>query len=162
MNIQSQDRTTLLSAGVYLGSLFVSFVWFLLFPLDLQEQVLFFPDTVSGRLRGEVRLLPKQDQETEEVAIMIDQLLLGPTGIQSTRLMPRGVKRESTMISGDVAYADLSIEAAIFEGDIPLEDALFAIEKSILYNFRRLSTVVITIGGQVPFEPAYENFQNSL
>lgn len=162
MNILSQDRTTLLAAGVYFGSLLVSVLWFFLFPLDFEQQVLFFPDTVSGRLRGEVRLMPKQKEREAEVAQLIDELLLGPTGIQSTRLFPRDVFRNSTLISGEVVYADLSIEAAIFPGDIPLEEALFAVRKSILYNFRRFSSVVITIGGQVPFEPVYEKFQNSL
>ena len=161
MNILSQDRTTLLAAGVYLGSLLVSVLWFLLFPLNFEEQVLFFPDTVSGRLRGEVRLMPKQEERQAQVAQLIDELLLGPTGIQSTRLLPRDVSRESTLIADDVVYADLSIEAAIFSGDVPLEEALFAIRKSVLYNFRRFSSVVITVGGQVPFEPVYEKFQNS-
>jgi hypothetical protein len=161
VNILSQDRTTLLAAGVYLGSLLVSVLWFFLFPLDFQEQVLFFPDTVSGRLRGEVRLMPKQEEQQAEVAQLIDELLLGPTGIQSTRLLPRGVSRESTLVAGDVVYADLSIEAATLTGAVSLEEALFAVRKSILYNFRRFSSVVITIGGQVPFEPVYEKFQNS-
>ncbi len=162
MNILSRDRTTLLAAGIYLGSLLVSFLWLVLFPLDLQEQVLFFPDTVSGRLRGEVRLMPKQDDERAAVAELIDELLLGPTGIHSTRLLPRSVSRQSTLVADDVVYADLSVEAAIFPGDVALEDALVAIRKSILYNFRKLSEVEITIDGEVPFEPPFENFQNSL
>lgn len=161
MNIVSRDRTTFLAAGVYLGSLLVSVVWFLLFPLNFEEQVLFFPDTVSGRLRGEVRLMPKQEEQEAEVAQLIDELLLGPTGIHSKRLLPRDVSRNSTLVSEDTVYADLSIEAAIFPGEIPLEEALFGIRKSVLYNFRRFSSVVITIGGQVPFEPVYEKFQNS-
>lgn len=161
MNTLRHDRTTLLSLGVYLGSLLVSFLWFVLFPLHLEEQVLFFPDTVSGRLRGEVRLMPKQEDQRARVAQLIDELLLGPTGIHSTRLLPRDVSRESTLLGDDVVYADLSIEAAIHTGDIPLEEALFALRKSILYNFRGLSSVVITIGGEIPFEPGYENFQNS-
>ncbi len=106
--------------------------------------------------------MPKQDDERADVAQLIDELLLGPTAIHSTRLLPRSVSRQSTLLSQEVVYTDLSVEAAIFPGDVGLEDALVAIRKSILYNFPEFSEVEITIDGQIPFEPPYENFQNSL
>ncbi len=162
MKIPFEDRTTIVAAAVYAASIIISLLWFLVFPLRLQEQVLFFPDTVSGTLRGETRLMPARKSETAEVAQLIDELLLGPTAIHSTRLLPRGVSRESTLMREGTVYADLSMEAATQAAEIPLEEALVAIEKSILYNFRRVSTVVVTIGGQLPLEPPYENFQNNL
>jgi hypothetical protein len=54
-------------------------------------------------------------------------------------------------------YLDLSAISFIDDSSVRLDlsTALDGLEETILFNFRRLDDVVITLDGSVPFVPSY-------
>jgi hypothetical protein len=140
-----------------LFSFLLSLAFFLAFPPDRIRRTLFFPGATDLSLRGESRLLPRTRSQERDVALLVEDLILGPAEIDHGRVMPRGTAIRSLIVNEREVYIDLSSTAIDPEESVrlPLDRALGAIERSVIHNFRTLDTVLITIDGQVPFEPGF-------
>jgi hypothetical protein len=89
--------------------------------------------------------------------LVVQELILGPTEIRHGRLLPRGTKISSLAVEGYIVYVDLSPDMVFGEQEVRVgvEEGLRGIKESLLYNFRWLEDVVLTIGGQEPFHPPF-------
>jgi hypothetical protein len=138
-------------------ALLVSLLLFVLAPPERVRRTLFFPGTTDLSLRSESRLLPRTGNLKDDVRLVVEDVLLGPARIEHGRLVARSTEARSLILDGETLYVDLS--SAAIDADngvrIGLSEALQAIRRAVLYNFRSLNEVVITIDGQAPFEPAF-------
>ena len=71
--------------------------------------------------------------------------------------MPRKTRISSLAIVDDRVYIDLSPEMIFGEQEVRIDvaEGLGGVEWTLLYNFRWLEEVVLTIGGQEPFLPSF-------
>ena len=140
-----------------LASLIIAVGFFLIWPPERQARTLFFPGTTEAYLTGERRLVPRSDDRTRELYLVVQELILGPARIRHGRLVPRSTRISSVALAGKTAYVDLSPEMIFGEQEVRLDvqQGLRGIESTLLYNFRWLDRVVVTIGGQEPFAPSY-------
>lgn len=130
---------------------------FLIWPPDRQARILFFPGTTESVLSGERRLVPRASDRTRQLRLVVQELILGPSEIRHGRLVPRNSDIRSVSIVDETAYVDLSPEVMFGEDEVRLgvRDGLRGISDTLLYNFRWLDEVVLTIGGQEPFAPSF-------
>ncbi len=138
-------------------SLLIAVLFYLIFPPDRIAMTLFFPGTTESSLSGERRLLPRADSETRAMHLLTEEMLLGPTRIDHSRVLPRQSRVESFIMAGETAFVDLSGDAMLpsTEVRIDIETGINAIRETLLFNFRSLEEVVVTIDGNVPFAPSY-------
>lgn len=110
-----------------------------------------------AELSGEQRLVPRSSDPQKELYLVVEELILGPAEIRHGRLLPRETRISSLALSGATVYVDLSPEMIFGEEEVRVNvpQGLSGIEQTLLYNFRWLEKIVLTIGGQEPFEPAY-------
>ena len=144
--------------GILLVAAFAIGLGFYLFmPPQRVARTLFFPGVASAELSGERRLIPRTESIERSVYLLVQDLLLGPTSITHRRALPRATAIRSLMVEDRVAYLDLGAEAILAGTDVAgaAETGFEAVRKSILFNFRQLDEVVITLDGHVPFVPAY-------
>jgi hypothetical protein len=96
--------------------------------------------------------------------VLVEELILGPTSLYRSRVLPAGTRIQLFMVRDNVAYLDLSRDALFGDDSVRIDfgEAAAVIEQSLRFNFRSLEGVVITVDGQLPFEPYFvqENRQN--
>lgn len=140
-----------------LASLLIALGFFLIWPPERETHTLFFPGTTSAELSGERRLLPRARDRSHKVRLVVEELILGPAEIRHGRLLPRATRIRSIAFAEDTVYVDLSPQIMFGEEEVRVDVAtgLAGIEQTLLYNFRWLENVTLTIGGQVPFQPAF-------
>ena len=137
--------------------LLIGIGFFLIWPPAWEPRTLFFPGTTVSALSGERRLVPRSAQRRKEVALVLEELILGPAEITHGRLLPRETGIDAVVLSGQEAYVDLSPDI-MFSGEevrLTVAEGLAGIEQTLLYNFRWLEAVTLTINGQEPFAPAF-------
>jgi hypothetical protein len=137
---------------IFLGTLAVSLLLFLLLGNGKVNRVLFFPGQSGRRLVAEQRFLPRHRGLEREATELAEGVLLGPTRHDALRLFPRGGSVISVMASGKTLYVDLTPQILVEDPEVPLrgQAALDALGKSLMFNFPRLREVVIFIDGQQP------------
>ncbi len=135
----------------------IALTFYLVHPPERVARTLFFPRTTRTELSSERRLVPRVPDAEREVRLLVEELLLGPVNIAHTRILPRETRIRSLLRRDDVVYLDLTAEPIVERSDTDgmVETAIEAIERSILFNFRSVEEVVITVGGNVPFRPAH-------
>lgn len=146
-----------LPGALLIASLIIALVFFFALPPGRVGRTLFFPGTTAVELSAERRLVPRVRDDERSIELLVEEMLLGPTRITHSRIFPRETKLASLMLRGETVYLDLS-ESAMLQGSevhVSTDIALEALRTSIRYNFRGIREVVITIAGNVPFEPAY-------
>ena len=131
--------------------------FFLIWPPGREARTLFFPGTTDASLSGERRLVPRSSDRNRELYLVVQELILGPAEIRHGRLVPRSTRISSLAIVEETVYVDLSPEMIFGEQEVRIDVAhgLGGVESTLLYNFRWLDQVVLTIGGQVPFAPSF-------
>ena len=131
--------------------------FFLIWPPDREARTLFFPGTTDATLSGERRLVPRSSDQSRELYLVVQELILGPAEIRHGRLMPRNTRISSLAMVDGIVYVDLSPEMIFGEEEVRIDVAagLGGVEATLLYNFRWLEQVVLTIGGQEPFAPSF-------
>ncbi|TVQ98966.1 MAG: hypothetical protein EA403_13570 [Spirochaetaceae bacterium] len=143
---------------LFLVALVTSIVWLVVDTRGSIERVLFFPGTLEAGLQGEPRLMPRHRNMDRDVRVLIDEIVLGPSVLGFTRVVPRDTRVRSVMIRRGIAYIDL--DGGFLAGQqflmLSVEDALDAVRHTVQFNFRRIATVVITIDGQIPGQPVFE------
>jgi hypothetical protein len=140
---------------VFLGTLVVSLLLFLLLGNERVGRIFFFPTQGGRRLVAEQRDVPRRPGIEKDITELADGVLLGPTRHDALRLFPRGVTVTSAMVSGRVVYLELSPQVLVDDPEVPLKgrDALDALARSIRYNFPMVKEVVFFIDGQQPRFP---------
>ena len=144
--------------GILLFLAFViALVFYLAYPPERVARTLFFPGATRTDLSGERRLIPRVSSSERAVRLVVQEMLLGPASIAHGRVLPREATVNSVMLQDRVVYLDLNRDPILAHSDVDglVETGLEAIRKSVLFNFRSIDEVVITIDGNVPFVPAY-------
>lgn len=148
-----RERTALLWAGLIVLFFLVSFGIFLVKGKADVERVFLFPDVKSAALKGELRRMRNTGPLEDRILAYLEDLVLGPTALDHTRLLPGDTKINSVLFRGDKAYVDFS-RGFLFldENEIPLSygEILSIVGRSIRFNFRKVKEVIITIDGQEP------------
>ena len=131
--------------------------FFLIWPPDREARTLFFPGTTDATLSGERRLVPRSSDQSRELYLVVQELILGPAEIRHGRLLPRDTRISSLAMVDQTAYVDLSPEMMFGEDEVRIDvaEGLSGVQATLLYNFRWLERVVLTIGGQEPFAPSF-------
>jgi len=140
-----------------LFSFLVALLFYLVWPPSRVARTLFYPSATGTELSGERRLVPRTRDFRRAVELLAEEIVLGPVWIEHAAVLARETPIRSVAIAGKTAYVDLGVEAVLHADRVrlPMADGLAALEKTILYNFRSLEAVVVTVGGNVPFVPAY-------
>lgn len=118
-----------------------------------RDVVLFFPDSRTSALRGELRSVPRSFSAEAKAGIVASEFLLGPMGQRLKPAFPNGIRVESLILRGTALFVDLS-EGAALSDSADIEKGVSALEKSLRFSLPRLRRVVVTIGGQEPFKDA--------
>lgn len=140
-------------------ALLIALAFFLLLPPERVARTLFFPGTTTTELSGEQRLIPRVREQERALELLVEELLLGPTRISHSRLLPRETRARSVILRDDALYIDLNAAAMLEHEEVHVDIAtgLDAIRETLLHNFRWLEEVILTIDGNVPFAPAYRD-----
>ncbi|MBN2657083.1 MAG: GerMN domain-containing protein [Spirochaetales bacterium] len=137
--------------------LVISFASFLLAGQQTGKRVLFFPDDMTRKIRGETRYLPVYDSETENIELLVRELLLGPEYLMYDRAVPKETRLNTLIFDKGKLYLDFSMELALSDerGAVHFEEAINIIKKTVTFNFKNVRTVNITVDGQNPGSAYY-------
>lgn len=141
----------LLTAGSSFGLILVlSLTLYLFFSHQLTRTTLFFPDQISKKLSGETRFLPFGADKEKNMELLVEEILLGPALDANLKLVPRDGQVRSLLLRQGTIYLDLSAEIVLTDKEVVFTtaQALQAIREALLYNFRDVRNVVITVAGQ--------------
>ncbi|HOV62271.1 MAG TPA: GerMN domain-containing protein [Spirochaetia bacterium] len=145
-------RPFFVGLGVFCGLFLVSLVFYLVIAYGSVERVLFFPRENSSTLAGELRVVPDKRGKEEDIRILISELLLGPAKLDLSRVVPRGTRLNSVLLRKGVLYVDFSNDIFLGrkESELSFDEMLAAVRKTILFNFKRIKSIIISIEGQIP------------
>ncbi|MCK5008275.1 MAG: GerMN domain-containing protein [Spirochaetales bacterium] len=123
-------------------------------------RVLFFPETVTGRLVGERRFLPPRRGLTANVELYVKELILGPADPLLSRVVPRDATLQSVLSRQGEVYVSLSKEIVDLSPDAALsfDQAMQAIASGVLYNFPHVKRLYLLVEGQLPGEHYADGF----
>ncbi|TVQ40246.1 MAG: hypothetical protein EA384_03770 [Spirochaetaceae bacterium] len=144
---------------VLLGVAFaVSLTWMLMTNSHRAQRILFFPGQIDTRLQGEVRVVPRYGNTEDDVKVLVKEVILGPADLSRTRVVARETEVRALLVRGRTVYIDLDPRAMFLQEQLSLnlEEAFAAIRRTIGYNFHRIQDVVITVDGQLPWQPHFE------
>lgn len=135
----------------------ISLVAFLFAGNQEAKRVLFFPDDMTRKVRGESRYLPVYGTDVENIELLVRELLLGPEYLLYDRAVPRDTKLNTLIFDKGKLYLDFSIDIAVSDdsGSVHFEDAINLIKKTVTFNFKNVRTVNITVDGQNPGSAYY-------
>ena len=152
-----RERPFLLWAALFVASFLIALVFYFLFPPTQTERYLFFPENITGKLKGESRLVPRQNTLEKRIREVVTEELLGPEQLRDKRLIPVDTTLRSLIVRGDRVYIDFSTEM-VTEADQVQETPNRAIEiltHTIQFNFPGIKQVTVTINGELPGEPYF-------
>lgn len=118
------------------------------------RRILFFPEATSRRLAGETRFLPRRSGMAENIRLLVEESLLGPTLPLHDRLLPRTTRLQTVLVRKGNVYISLSQDILRQDRECPFspQEALEALATAIRFNFPRIRSLNLLIDGQVPFE----------
>ncbi len=146
-------------ALILLGTaLLISVTWMLVENHGRAERVLFFPGHIDVELRGEARVVPRHRELEPDVAVLVNEILLGPVDLAKSRILPMEAEVRSLMVRDRTVYLDFAPNILFLQErlGISLDEAFDAVRRTVLYNFRGIRRVVITVNGQLPNQPHFE------
>ena len=140
-----------MSGAVFLLLLLASLALFLT-GRHWARRTLFFPEISSTRLAGETRFLPRRPNLESNIALLVEEAILGPEMPMHRPLLPRQTRLLSVLARQRTVYVSLS-DGILLAGDaaaFPPEQSLEALSTMILFNFPRVRRLELLIEGQVP------------
>ena len=141
--------------AVFLASLLILF----LVPQRMERRLLIFPDTAGGDRHREWHSLPHRADRSAAVEVFVEELVLGPVQLGAIPFLPKPTEVQSVAISsGSTVYLDLN-GAVMFapEGrSTPFSETAVLLEENLYHNFRWMEELVVTIDGQLPDQPRFE------
>jgi hypothetical protein len=114
--------------------------------------IIFFPESARAEITGEPRRMYRQDTLEKNVELLVREIILGPMDIRHTNIFPPNTRIRSVFVRNGIAALDFSPEI-IFLGSqmrLSFDELVAAVRQTVLFNFRQLSGVVVTVDGQVP------------
>jgi hypothetical protein len=153
-NIQ---KNTFVSAGAFFLLFLISLIFFLKDGRTLINCIIFFPEPAYGDVTGEPRRVYRQETLEKNVLFLVREMVLGPMDIRHTNMFPRNTRIRSVFVRGAAAYLDFSPDIIFLGSEVKMsfDELLAAIRKTVLFNFRQLSDVIITVEGQLPGAAPY-------
>lgn len=129
-----------------------------MFPTERHRRLVWFPDTTGAGLHAEWRTVPAREDVTAQIAMYLEEMVLGPVELGAIRIVPRGTEMRAVILAEDgTLYID-------FDGTILMDDAdatgsiderIAVLSRNILHNFRFVRGIIVTIEGQVPNQPRF-------
>ena len=154
------NKTVRLIFGALFLFLIVLSLSFYFLKQPWSPRVLFFPETVTGRLVGERRFLPPRRGLTANVELYVKELILGPADPLLSRVVPRDATLQSVLSRQGEVYVSLSKEIVDLSPDAVLsfDQAMQAIANGVLYNFPHVKRLYLLVEGQLPGEHYADGF----
>lgn len=154
------NKTVRLIFGALFLFLIVLSLSFYFLKQPWSPRVLFFPETVTGRLVGERRFLPPRRGLTANVELYVKELILGPADPLLSRVVPRDATLQSVLSRQGEVYVSLSKEIVDLSPDAALsfDQAMQAIASGVLYNFPHVKRLYLLVEGQLPGEHYADGF----
>jgi hypothetical protein len=148
-NIQ---KNILVSAGAFFLLFLIALIFFLKDGRSLINCIIFFPEPAYSGVTGEPRRIYRQETPEKNLLFLVREMVLGPMDIRHTNIFPRNTRIRSVFVRGGTAYLDFSPDIIFTGGEVKMsfDELLAAIRKTVLFNFRQLSDVIITVDGQLP------------
>jgi|GEM_PF-2542634 len=144
-------------AAALLAVFLISLISFLFNSGKYERRVLFFPNDITRIIKGETRYLPVYDSEEKNITLLVKELLLGPEYIRYNQAVPKGTKLNTLIMNRDILYLDFSIDIAIIDSEslLHFDEIINLIKKTVMFNFKHIHTVNITVDGQIPGSSLY-------
>ncbi|MCL1817723.1 MAG: GerMN domain-containing protein, partial [Spirochaetaceae bacterium] len=145
------------SVGAFVLVFLIALVFFLFDGRTRINGVIFFPEPAQTGLSGEPRRIYRQETLEGNVRLLVREMLLGPMDIRHMNIFPPNTRLKSVFVRGAAVYLDFSPEILFLDTHTRLsfDELLAAVRQTVLFNFRQLADVIITINGQ---EPGYPSF----
>lgn len=153
------DKKHRILASVLLGaSLLISIIATVLFPQEMSNRVLFFPNGVTGELGGEEHLLPRRSDREEAIEVFLKELILGPNTLGAVRIFPGRTEIDLLILRDRELFIDFSPEILDLEEEtrISFDDAVEMTGYNLRYNFPFLRSITVTVAGQIPGQPKFD------
>ncbi|MDR1626021.1 MAG: GerMN domain-containing protein [Spirochaetia bacterium] len=152
------QKNILASSGAFFLLFFGALAFFLWEGRARINCLIFFPESAQEGLTGEPRRIHRQDSPERNVELLVREMMLGPMDIRHTNVFPQGTRLRSVFVRDAAAYLDFSPEILFPDNQIRLsfEELMAAIRRTVLFNFRELSGVVVTVNGQLPGTPSFQ------
>jgi hypothetical protein len=151
------NKNILASTGAFFLVFLIALAFFLAEGRTRMYSIIFFPEPAREGVSGEPRRVFRQDTLEGNVRLLVREMLLGPMDIRHTNIFPPNTRLRSVFVRGGSAYLDFSPEIIFLDNKTRLsfDELLAAVRRTVLFNFRQLSAVVITVNGQVPGAGSY-------
>ena len=145
----TSDRTLLWTSSLLVFFFLLSMALYLLVPGALTRTILRFPAEISHRVVPEARSLPFNWDTEHNAELVVREILLGPARHDHLRLFSRQASVLFVLLRNGSLYVDLSKESFIPDPDAiysPVK-ALAILKATLMDNFKGLSNVKISVGG---------------
>ncbi len=125
---------------------------FFIFHNNEQEKIFYFFEQGTEKTVGEIRTIPKYHENEKNVQVYIEELFLGPRGMNMMMVFPEGTRLNHIMLRGKKLYID--INNMILGTDIiknyNIGKSIDLFRENILFNFPYISEIIFTITGEEP------------
>lgn len=120
-----------------------------------------FPDTAGGANHHEWRVLPERKTTRDRVELVVREVMLGPISLGAIPVLPEEIDLNSVVYDEEskTAYIDFSNELILDDGEnraVTYDLALDFVAQNVYHNCRNVDVVSVTINGQVPEAPRFE------
>jgi hypothetical protein len=154
LNVQ---KNILVSAGIFFLVFLTALFLFLKDGRSPINCVIFFPEPAYKGVTGEPRRIYRQESLEKNVLFLVREMVLGPMDIRHTNMFPRNTRIRSVFVRQGAAYLDFSPDIIFVGNEVKMsfDELISAIRQTVLFNFRQLSDVIITVDGQMPGVESY-------
>lgn len=162
--LYAKDKSLFIATIMLVATFVISLVFYLALHADNSERVLFFPGNISDEISGERRVLTNFPELERDMEVLAEDIILGPTSLYRSRVLAKDTAIQVFMLRDNVLYVDLSRDALFGDESVRLDfnESAAVLRRSLQFNFRSLEEVVITVEGQLPYQPYFsgQNRQN--
>jgi hypothetical protein len=114
----------------------------------VRRSVFFFENAKNGKIRTEVRYIPRVHGYDAKLSLFVSELLLGSMQPEYAPLFNTGVRLERCFSRKGSAYSELSSEALLPEFGVTDSSKAFEIfKKNVCTNFRNVDKIYMYIDG---------------
>ncbi|NBB91522.1 MAG: hypothetical protein GVY23_10045 [Spirochaetes bacterium] len=156
--LYAAEKPLFIAVAMLLATFVISLVFYLTLHAKNSERVLFFPGNITDDISGERRVVTNFSELERDMEALAEEVILGPTSLYRSRVLPKDTAIRLFMLRENVLYVDLSREALFGDESLRLDfvQSVSVLRRSLEFNFRSLEEVVITVEGQLPNEPYFE------
>ncbi|MBN2533776.1 MAG: GerMN domain-containing protein [Spirochaetales bacterium] len=161
--IDTKMQYILILSGIFIFLFILSLLFFLILKGDRTRIVLFFPDTISGKLVGEERYIKSEKNKEDKVYELISEILLGPSLPGSSPLFPANTEIISVFIKKTHIFINFSRKIIFQDIKTPLDfhKGIQACINSLKFNFPWIKNISFFVNGEsITLEPGSDLKQN--